>query len=128
MNCETRPKPRTEFSPWFGLFHVNLGCFIDYDIHEFVKALEKTKDRSASFFYALDPSTKNGAGGEMCEGANVDASAKGNPFGSLSVLMPRGWCVQTRAWRGSWRYTHNYPTFNAHFYVVVQPNHDLGPL
>src|ERR1700753_3961459 len=79
MNCETRPKPRTKFSPWFGLFHVNLGCFIDYDIHEFVKALEKTKDRSASFFNALAPSTKNGAGAGMLRGCECGRERERKP-------------------------------------------------
>ena len=40
MNCRARPKSRTKFSPWFGLLHVNFGCFINYDIHELVKALQ----------------------------------------------------------------------------------------
>jgi len=42
MNRETGPGSRTKFSPWFGLLHVNLGCFIHHDIHELVKTLRKT--------------------------------------------------------------------------------------
>jgi hypothetical protein len=79
MNRETRPGSRTKFSPWFGLLHVNLGCFIHHNIHELVKALQKTNEgRSASSYCALESSTENGAGGGGCEDANMDANTKGN--------------------------------------------------
>jgi len=41
MNFETGPGARTKFSPWFGLLHVNLGCFIYHNVHELVEALQK---------------------------------------------------------------------------------------
>ena len=49
----------------------------------------------------------------------------------LSVHYPswyHGDCVVNSGWCVGWKYTHNYPAFNAHIYVIVQPNHDLRPL
>ena len=52
MNFETGPEPRTKFSPWFGLLHVNLGCFIHHDVHELVEALQERSEGSISIFVA----------------------------------------------------------------------------
>jgi len=85
MNRKTGPGSRTKFSPWFGLLHVNLGCFIYHDIHELVETLQKTDEsRSASSHCALESSTENGVGGAEREGANMDVNTKDN----FSVRYP----------------------------------------
>ena len=77
MNLETRPGERTKFSPWFGLLHVNLGCFIYHNIHELVEALQN-ESRSASSYCALESNTENGVGRGGREGANGDVNTKDN--------------------------------------------------
>lgn len=79
MNFETRSGARTKFSPWFGFLHVNLGCFINHDVHELVEALQKMNEGRSAFSYcALESSTENGVGSGGRGGANGDVNTKDN--------------------------------------------------
>lgn len=101
MNRKTEPGSRTKFSPWFGLLHVNLGCFIHHDVHELVEALWETKEgQLTSSHSALESTTENGAGGgRECEGTNMDANTKENfrftihPDTTGVVCSTPAWCV-----------------------------------
>jgi len=125
MNLETRPGARTKFSPWFGLLHVNLGCFINHNVHELVEALQKMNEGRSAFSYcALESSTENGGRG----GANGDVNTKDNFRSAIHPDTTGGGVFKLRPWSVGWKCTHDYTSFNAHLYIVVQPNHDLRPL
>jgi hypothetical protein len=57
----------------------------------------------------------------------MDANTKEN-FRFTVHPDTTGVACSTPAWGVGREYTHNYSSFNAHLYVVVQPNHDLRPL
>jgi len=101
MNLETGSGARTKFSPWFGLLHVNLGCFINHNIHELVEALQKVNEgRSASSYCALDSSTENGVGNGGRGGANGDVNTKDNFRSAIHPDTTGGGVFKLR--RGVW--------------------------